>query len=95
MLYNRVLNEMNADELRNYVYKLQELESLCCEISNVKDGIIEQYERLVYDTKYISDRSSVFRSKQGKILELVHKLEEKYQYALPTPQCGSTTKEEI
>lgn len=95
MLYNRVLNEMNADELRNYAYQLQELESLCCEISNAKDGIIEQYEKLVYDTKYISDRSSVFRSKQEKILELVHKLEEKYQYALPTPQCGSTTKEEI
>lgn len=95
MLYNHVLNEMNADELRNYAYQLQELESLCCEISNAKDGIIEQYERLVYDTKYISHKSSVFQSKQGKLRELVQELEEKYQYALPTPQCGSTTKEEI
>ena len=95
MLYNRVLNEMNVDELRNYVYKLQELESLHSEIICTKDAIIEHYERLVFDTKYTNDRLLELNSKQGKLRELVQELEEKYQYALPTPQCGSTTKEEI
>ncbi len=83
-----ILNEMTADELRNYIFRLKNMEDRFEELNYAKDEVIECIQRLCNKQSHMFDCLTQYSSAQGKVRKIEEEMYLKYQDALPTPIMG-------
>ena len=87
MIYDCILNEMNADELRNYAHHMNELDERRGELNFAQDELISAYKRALSCEQYRMDTLNALNCAQGRLGELTRNMEQKYEYAMPRPCC--------
>lgn len=87
MIYDEVLNHLNADELRNLVKHYSELDVIAGELNFAKDELIETLQRAYNNQIYMNDKRIKYTCKQGKIRKIEEELHKKYDEYIPKPIC--------
>lgn len=92
-LPNEVINHMDIDDLRNYVYSLENLESYASERIFAGDELIEILQRAYNTLLYKENATQRYTACQGRIRKIERELEEKYNDFMPKPVCAENAKE--
>lgn len=87
MIYDYILNEMNADELRNYAHNMNELDERRGQLVFAQDELIDAYKRLLLCEQYRMESRNTLNRVQDRIGELSRNMEQKYEYAMPRICC--------
>lgn len=93
MIYDCILNEMNADELRNYAHHMNELEERRGELNFAQDELISAYKQVLSSEQYRMNILNVLNRVQEALGEFKRNMEQKYEYAMPRPCCAEPSKE--
>ena len=93
MIHNNVLNHMDADELRNYIYQLSELNEQYHRYIIALTGAIEKYNDLLNINNNVYQCDSDAASKRKRIHELEEEIYKRYEDYIPTLMNGCTTLE--
>ena len=93
MIYDCILNEMNADELRNYAHHMNELDVRRGQLVFAQDELIDAYKRVLSCEQYRIESLNALNRMQEKLGELSRNMEQKYEYAMPHP-CEEPPKED-
>ncbi len=87
MIYNNVLNHMDEDELRNYIYQLSELNERYLRYINTLTCALEKYSDLLRINNDVYQCDSDAASKRKRIYALENEIHEKYKdYFIPIPK---------
>ena len=92
MIYDYILNEMNADELRNYAHHMNELDVRRGQLVFAQNELIDAYKRVLSCEQYRIESLNALNRMQEKIGELSRNMEQKYEYAMPHPSCEEPPK---
>ena len=85
---NEVLNAMDADELRAYICKLEDVDERMGDMNFARSEIIEALE-LAYNRKdYEMNCGYRLDCARGNLTKYAEEMMNKYNYVLPTPVCG-------
>lgn len=88
MIYDSVLNHLDADELRNLVKHYSELDEIAGELNFANDELIETLQRAYNNQIYLNNKRIQYTCKQGKIRRIEEELHKKYDEYIPKPICG-------
>lgn len=94
MIYDCILNEMKADELRNYAHHMNELDVRRGQLVFAQDELIDAYKRVLSCEQYRIESLNALNRIQEKLGELSRNMEQKYEYAMPRPCCKEPPKED-
>lgn len=88
MLPRVVLNHMDVHDLRNYLFKLQEVEETLGDMVFAKDEVIELLQRL-YNSRIRMEEARVCHDvKIGSLRAVERDYCEQYKQYLPEPVCS-------
>lgn len=90
MIYDCILNEMSANELRNYAHHMNELDERRGQLNFAQDELISAYKRVLSCEQCRMDALFALDHTQGKLAELTRNMEQKYEYAMPRPCCAES-----
>lgn len=93
MIYDCILNEMNADELRNYAHHMNDLDELRGQLVFSQDELICAYKRVLSCEEYRMEARNALNRVQERLGELTRNMEQKYEYAMPRPCTVESPKE--
>lgn len=93
MIYDCILNEMNADELRNYAHHMNELEERRGQLNFAQDELISAYKRVLSCEQYKMESLNVLNRVQERLSEFTRNMEQNYEYAMPRPCCTEPSRE--
>lgn len=94
MIYDYILNEMNADELRNYAHHMNELYERRGQLVFEQNELIDAYKRVLSCEQYRMESVNALNRAQEMLGELIRNMEQKYEYAIPRPCCEEPPKED-
>lgn len=93
MIYDCILNEMNADELRNYAHHMNELDERRGQLVFSLNELVSAYKSVLLCEQYRMDTLNALNRAQEKLGELRRNMEQKYEYAMPRPCSVEPPKE--
>lgn len=93
MIYGYILNEMNANELRNYAHHMNELDERRCQLVFAQDELIDAYKRVLSCERYRMESLNLLDHVQERLGEMKRNMEQKYEYAIPRPCCKEPPQE--
>ena len=93
MIYDCILNEMNADELRNYAHHMNDLEERRGELNFAQGELISAYKQVLSCEQYRVETLNALNRVQENLGELRRNMEQKYEYAMPRPCSIESSKE--
>lgn len=85
MLSERIINHMEADELRNLIHHYGDLNNRQKELIMIKNDVIEDLTRLCKDMGYSDTIQESCRKREKMIEGLEEEMKEKYKAYLPKP----------
>ena len=94
MIYDYILNEMNADELRNYAHHMNELNERRGKLVFEQNELIDAYKRVLSCEQYRMESLNALNRTQEMLGEMIRNMEQKYEYAIPRPCCEEPPKED-
>ena len=92
MIYDCILNEMNADELRNYAHHMNELDERRGQLVFAQDELIDAYKRVLSCEQYRMESVNALNREQEMLGELSRNMEQKYEYAIPRQCCEASAE---
>ena len=87
MLPNEVINQMDLDELRNYVCHVQNLEDAHGQLMFAQGELIELLQRLYNAQQYKEEQSIKHDVALGRVRQFECDMEQKYDKYMPRPVC--------
>ena len=85
MISNRIINHMEADDLRNLLIHYEDLNARQKELIMLKDDIIEDLNRLQKDMQYAQVLQDSCNKHKTHICEVEELMRKKYKAYLPKP----------
>lgn len=92
MIRTEIINEMNVDELRNYVCHLQDEIEKLRDLNVARSEVMEALQRAYNNKDYELNCVCRLNAERGCTAEIEHELSRKYEYAVPKPVCGMVSK---
>lgn len=93
MIYDYILNEMNADELRNYAHHMNELDERRGQLVFAQDELICAYKQVLSCEQYRTEAINALNRGQEMLGEICREMEQRYEYAIPRPCCAEPPME--
>lgn len=93
MIYYKVLNHMDKDELRNYIGHLIELNERYLRYINILTSALEKYSDLLRINNEVYRCDSESASKRKKVYALENEISEKYKDYIQKPMNTCATME--
>ena len=93
MIAREIINHMNEDELRNYVFHCERLTKATEQLSTARMEVIQSLKQVIINIEYENDSLISRNCMIDGMKALEDALESKYSQYLPRPMCGCTTKE--
>lgn len=87
MLPNEVINQMDLDELRNYVCHVQNLEDAHGQLMFAQGEMIELLQRLYNAQKYKDEQRIKHDVALGRVRQFGRDMAQKYDKYMPHPVC--------
>lgn len=87
-MIKEILNEMSADELRNYACHFQKMEDRFGELNYAKDEVIECLQLLCNKQTYMFDCLVQYTAAQGSLHKMEQEMYLKYQDVTLRPING-------
>lgn len=95
MIYPEVLNHMEADDLRNLVCHLLEVEEARKQLTAWQEDAIEYLRRLHQNDQYRMDSIRCIDDAVRRLKNVERDLEEKYEEFMPRPTCEPLDSNEL
>lgn len=87
MLPDEVINQMDLDELRNYVCHVQNLEDAHGQLMFAQGELIELLQRLYNAQQYKEEQYIKHDVALGRVRQFERDMEQKYDKYMPRPVC--------
>ena len=91
MLHREIINKMDTDELRNYLYHLQSYTKIVREINSVRKASEDTLICLLRQQEDLSILVSKENNYINKLVKLTDEMEHKYLSACPSYICEDNT----
>ena len=91
MLHREIINKMDADELRNYIYHLQGYTKIVREINSVRKASEDTLTCLLRQREDLSILTLKENTKIDRLAKLTDEMEHKYLSACPSYICEDST----
>ena len=91
MLPRDIINKMDADELRNYLYQLQSYTEIVREINSVRKASEDTLICLLRQREDLSLLALKENNKKDRLARLTDEMEKKYLSACPSYVCENIT----
>ena len=91
MLHREIINKMNVDELRNYLYHLQSYTKIIKEINSVRKASEDTLICLLRQREDLSILALKENTKIDRLAKLTNEMEHKYLSACPNYICEDST----
>lgn len=88
MIRTEIINEMDVDELRNYVCHLHDEIERLRDLNFARSEVMEALQRAYNNKDYELNCVCRLNAERGCTAEIEHELSRKYEYAVPKPTCG-------
>lgn len=95
MIYTEVLNHMEADDLRNLVCRLLEVEEARTQLTAAQQEAIEYLMLLHQNTQYRMDCRRRLDDEVRRLKNMERDLEQKYDEFMPRPTCEPLDSNEL
>lgn len=93
MIYDCILNEMSANELRNYAHHMNELDERRGELIFSQNELISAYKQVLSCEQYRVEALNTLNRVQERLGEFTRNMEQEYEYAMPRPCCTESPRE--
>lgn len=91
MLHREIINKMDADELRNYLYHLQSYTKIVREINSVRKASEDTLICLLRQRENLSILTLKENNQIERLARLTDEMEDKYLSACPSYVCEDNT----
>ncbi len=91
MLHREIINKMDVDELRNYLYHLQSYTKIAREINSVRKASEDTLICLLRQREDLSILTSKENNKIDQLARLTDEMENKYLSTCPSWVCEDNT----
>lgn len=95
MIYPEVLNHMEADDLRNLVCRLLEVEEARTQLTAAQEDAIEYLRVLHQNDQYRMDCRRRLDDGVRRLKNVERDLEQKYEEFMPRPTCEPLDSNEL
>lgn len=91
MLHREIINKMDADELRNYLYHLQSYTKVVREINSVRKASEDSLICLLHHREDLSVLTIKAKNQIDRLERLTEEMEHKYSTSCPSCFCEDNT----